>query len=91
MPNSRSAAKRVRQNEKHRLVNRSARSEIKTLTKKLSELVEKKEVDAAKVLFRTLVSKMDKAARKRVYHPNNVARRKSKISTLLNKLSAGQT
>jgi small subunit ribosomal protein S20 len=87
MPQSRQARKRVRQNEKLNLRNRSVKNEIKTLTKKLLEYVAAGNREAAQALAPTLVSKMDKAARRRIYHPNNVARKKSALARSLNKLA----
>lgn len=86
MAHSLSAKKRIRQNEKQRLRNKIVKSEIKTLTKKLLQLVESKDSEAANRLFPTVISKMDKAARKRIYHPNTIARKKSKVTKLVNSL-----
>jgi small subunit ribosomal protein S20 len=89
MAHSLQAKKRIRQNKKHQLHNKSIKTEIKTLTKKLVNLVEKKDRDAAVSLFPTVISKMDKAARKRVYHPGTIARKKSRVTKILNSLEGG--
>ena len=88
MAQSLQAKKRIRQNEKQRLRSKSVKTEIKTLTKKLLALVDKKDREAASGLLPTIISKMDKAARKRVYHPNTIARKKSKITKAFNSLNA---
>ena len=85
MPHSRSAKKRVRQNRKRRLDNRSNKTFIKTKSKKLAGAVTEGNMDAAKAEYQTLVKALDRAARKRIIHPNLAARRKSR---LLKKLSA---
>jgi len=77
MPNNASSEKRRRQNEKRNLKNRSVKSEIKTLTKKLMTAVEKKDKDTATAVLRTTQAKLDKAAKVGVMHRNTVARRKS--------------
>ena len=87
MAQSLSAKKRIRQNAKCRMANRSLKSEIRTLTKKLKAHVESKEGDAAQRLLRALVSRLDKAAKGNVYHPNNAARQKSTASRLVNTVS----
>lgn len=77
MPNNASSEKRRRQNEKRNLKNRSVKSEIKTLTKKLMTAVEKKDRESAATVLRTTQAKLDKAAKVGVMHRNTVARRKS--------------
>lgn len=86
MANSPSARKRIRQNEDRRLRNKSRKSELKTLTKRFLERVENKDRDGAQTVFRTLVAKLDRAGVRRLYHPNKVARYKSRLSRILNQL-----
>ena len=64
MAHSAQAKKRIRQSEQRRSVNRSRKSEIRTLTRRLFGLVEQKDAAAASVLLRDITSKLDKAARK---------------------------
>jgi small subunit ribosomal protein S20 len=79
MPTSLSAKKRVRQSEARRLLNRSVRSELRTRVKKVVEALERKDVAGAKEAFRNMESRLDKAARKGVIHPNTAARNKSRL------------
>ncbi len=88
MANCASAKKRIRQNETHRIQNKGIKSEIKTLTKKLEESIEKKDVDGAKSLYPLVISKMDKAGRKRIYHPNMISRKKSQLAKLISSLES---
>ncbi|MBN1441887.1 MAG: 30S ribosomal protein S20 [Planctomycetes bacterium] len=88
MANSASANKRIRQNETHRLRNKSVVSEIKTLTKKFVASVEKGEAEAARALYPVVISKMDRAGRRCIYHRNTVARKKSALTRLLNTLGS---
>ena len=83
MAHSAQAKKRIRQNEKRRLVNSSRKNEIRTLTKTFLSLVETKDAAAAQELFSKLTSRLDKAARTNLYHRNNVARKKSRMAQLL--------
>jgi len=88
MAHSSQARKRNRQSEKRRIWNKSARNEIKTLTKTLREKVSAKDVEAARTLFRKITSKLDKAAKNHVYHRNGAARRKSMIAVLMNTIAS---
>lgn len=87
MAHSAQARKRARQSEKARIKNKSVKNEIKTLTKTLEEKVTAKDAEAARALFQKVVSKIDKAAKRRIYHPNTAARQKSKVAVLVNTLS----
>lgn len=88
MPHTNQAKKRLRQDEKRRLYSRGVRREIKTLTKRFVAHVEDNERDEAEELFRAIVSKLDKAAKRKVYHKNTVARRKSQVARLLGALGS---
>ena len=90
MAHSKQARKRIRQGEVRRIRNKSIRSEIKTLTKNLVAKVGEKDLEGAETLLRQVTSKLDKAAKNNVYHQNSVARRKSKISTLVQGLTTTQ-
>jgi small subunit ribosomal protein S20 len=82
MPNNPSAAKRMRQEKKRRLHNRSIKSLVKTQITKARQAIEE-EVDAEDAV-RAAVSALDRAAKKGVIHPNNAARRKSRLMKQLN-------
>lgn len=84
MPHTRSAKKRVRQNDKRRLVNRAAKKAIKTQMKKLSELLASGPIDQVKAEYNVLAKKLDKAAARRIVHPNLAARVKSQFARHLN-------
>ena len=86
MANSLQAKKRIRQNEKSRLRNKSAKREIKTLTKKFYSLVEDQDRAGAEAVFADLTSRLDKAAKNHLYHKNNVSRQKSTIANSLKAL-----
>jgi small subunit ribosomal protein S20 len=88
MAHCKQALKRIRQSEKQRVVRKSVKNEIKTLTKRIVDLVSKKDAENAKKLLRTAVSKLDKAAKTHVYHRNAASRRKSSLVRLVNKVLA---
>ncbi len=86
MANHRSAIKRIRQDRKKRLRNKSFKSFIKTVTKKFM-----KEEDPQKKeeLLRELYSALDKAVTKGILHRNTVARRKRKAALILRAAKEG--
>ena len=81
MANIKSQIKRNRQNEKRRLRNKAARSEIKTRIKTSVRLAETEgTTDEATVdALNTAVRKLDKAASKGIIHKNQAANRKSRL------------
>ncbi len=86
MAHSAQAKKRIRQSEKRRIRNKSKKSEIRTLTRRLREHVAEKDGDKAKALLPRLFSRLDKAAKTNVFHRNNVARQKAKATRLVRTL-----
>ena len=85
-----SAEKRHRQSEKKRLENKTVRSRIRTSTRKFLEAVEQADKEKARALFREVTKLIDTAAGKGIYHKNNAARKKSRLSKKLNTLLAKQ-
>jgi small subunit ribosomal protein S20 len=84
MPHTRGASKRLRQNENRRLHNRATKKAIKTQLKKVIEAASGP-VEELREQFRLAAKKLDKAAAKRVIHPNLAARKKSQLAKLLQK------
>jgi len=85
MPNNPSAAKRMRQEQKRRLHNRSIKSIVKTQITKAREAIDSDaSVETAEEAVRAAVSELDRAAKKGVIHRNNAARRKSRLMKQLN-------
>jgi small subunit ribosomal protein S20 len=83
MPNIASARKRHRQNLKRNARNRSAKSELKTEIRQVREAATAGKIDQAETDFRVAVAKLDRAAAKRIIHPNRAARLKSRMSAHL--------
>lgn len=89
MPNNASARKRVRQEEKRRLHNRSVKSAVKTyITKARNTIDDGESREDAETAVRRAVSELDRAVKKGVLHRNNAARRKSRLMKRLNTLEA---
>ena len=88
MANIKSQIKRNRQNEKARLRNKSVKSSLKTVIRKLNEASEAGNVESATVLLRDASRQLDKAVSKGVIHKNQAANRKSAIAKRLAALSS---
>lgn len=84
MPQHKSAAKRVRQNEKRRARNRIQRSRMRTMIKKLRQLDDPAE---AQTLLNDVKSYLDRLATKRIIHKNKAANYKSELEQRVNALS----
>ncbi len=77
MANHKSALKRIRSNESKRLINKYQHKTTRNAIKKLKELTDKKE---AEKMFPTVVSMLDKLAKKNVIHANKAANLKSGLA-----------
>lgn len=90
MPHTRSAKKSLRKNEKRRLHNRAVKKEIKVQVKKVLAAASGP-MDQLRAEFNLAAKKLDKAAARRVVHPNLAARKKSQLARLVHaKETAGQ-
>ena len=88
--NNKSAKKRIKIAERNRLINRSYKSTVRTLTKKTLEYCDeyKKEPNEEnknllKTSLNSAFSLIDKAVKKNVLHKNNGANRKSRINKIV--------
>ena len=87
MANNKSALKRIKINEKKRLQNRLYKSTIRTLIKTFLKHLKTYKISKdpndkiqAQILLNKLYSLIDKACKKNIFHKNNAARKKSKLS-----------
>jgi len=85
MPIKKSAFKELRKAKKRHLRNSKILSELKTLDKKFISLVDEKKIEQAKKLLNRLISKLDKAAVKKIIQKNKVSRKKSRLMRKLKK------
>ncbi len=85
MPHTRSASKRLRQNEKRRVANKGRLSEIKTLRKQIERAKHDGQVDQAKTLYREFAKRVDQAASVNTLHKNRAARLKGRVAISLAK------
>lgn len=83
MANIQSAKKRIRQTEKRTIRNRRYISAARTHVKHTRQLIAEGKLDEADASARRAYSTLDKAARKKVIHPRNAARRKGRLMAAL--------
>ncbi len=80
MAHSNSAAKRARQTVKRTVRNRATKSILKNAIKKTLAAIATGDGAKARAEFRIATRTLDKAARARTIHPNEAARRKSRLA-----------
>ena len=73
------SAKTARVAERKRLQNQPIRSKVKTFVTKARRALAADDIDTATAAAHDAAVALDKAAQKGVIHPNNAARRKSRI------------
>lgn len=80
MANTASAIKRIRSNNRKRVFNKITRTHTRSAVRAAREATP----EEAKAATMAAISALDVAARKGVIHPNNAARRKSRLMKKLN-------
>lgn len=88
MPHTESAKKRLRQSIDRNQRRRTAKHIIKTFVRKVLEAVEANDATTASVHYRTAAKKIDKAAARRIIHPNKAAGMKSSLCKKIGGLAA---
>lgn len=88
MQRSKSAQKQARAAEKRRVRNKSTLSQVKTKITGAERVIFLGEKEAAGAAVVAAISSLDKAAEKGIIHPNNAARRKSRLMKKLNQALA---
>lgn len=83
MANTQSAKKRIRQTKKRTVRNRQFRVSARTYVKRTRQLIEEGNLEEAEAMANQAYKTLDKAARKRVLHPRNAARRKGRLMAAL--------
>ncbi len=91
MANTKSAIKRIKQNEKRRTRNRVYRGRARTYVKKARLAIENGDLDNARAATLEAISALDKAAQKGVLHDNNASRRKGRLMKQLAALEQQQS
>ncbi len=83
MPNTKSAARRMRNSNRKRLQNRSIKTRLKSLERAYTDALKTGKKDDATKAYQNLSSAFDKAAKNGVIHKANANRRKSRLALRL--------
>ena len=89
MAHSLSAIKRHRQSLRRRERNKTRITAARSSVREARELIAAGSQEEAREAIRSASSILDRAARRGVLHPNNAARRKSRLARQLNALRGG--
>lgn len=90
MPKGKTDIKRFQKQEKRRQRNRSVRSAVKTYVGHARQSIAgatSRDDESLQTTVIKAISELDRAARKGIIHPNNAARRKSRLMKRVNALS----
>jgi small subunit ribosomal protein S20 len=86
MAHTKSAIKKIRHDEKRRLVNKINTGKLRTGIKKFRALLEQNNVEGLKSSFPETLSLIDKSVHKRAILQNTAARLKSRLTKRYNKI-----
>lgn len=87
MPNTKSAARRVRNSERKRLHNRSIKGHLKSLERQFTDALEAKNKEQGAKALISVTSALDKAVKSGVIHHGTANRKKSRLALRLNKVA----
>jgi len=90
MANTKSAEKRIRQNEARRQRNRVYRSRMRTAIKRLRAAIEGGDAEKAQELLPKTIQIIDVTSQKKVVHDNSAARYKSRLTQAVNALAGAK-
>ena len=83
MPITKSAKKALRQSLRRKVRNVKNKTKIKSLIKKVKDLVSQKKIEEAKKLLPQVYKVLDKAAKEGLIKKNTASRKKSRIAKLI--------
>ena len=84
MPNIKSAKKRVELSRISNMMNKQAKSALKTTMKKFEAAVAEGNREQADSAYKAVIKTIDKAAAKGILHKNTAARKKSSCARKMN-------
>ena len=91
MPNRPAAVRTLRRNAKRNLRNKTVKSRLRTEQNKLAHMVERKDVAGAEQQVRLLTKLFQRAAARKVIHPNRAAGKQAQLQRTLTELRAKAT
>ncbi len=83
MPRRKTSIKKTRADKKKHLRNLKVKQQLKKTLKKIQTLLAAKNLTEAKALLGNVFSQLDKAAKKRIIHPQTANRKKSRLARKL--------
>ena len=86
MAHSKSARKRIRQNERRSIMNRVRKSRIRTYLRKVEEAISAGDKATAAAAFKDAMPELHRGVNKGVMHRNTVSRRLSRLSARIKAL-----
>lgn len=87
MPITKSAKKALRQSKRRRVRNIQKKQKVKNLLKEVKSLISQKKIEETKSLLPKVYKLLDKAAKVGLIKKNTAARKKSRITKLINSKS----
>jgi small subunit ribosomal protein S20 len=87
MANIKSAKKRIKVAANRAARNKAVKSRVKTELKKFEAIVEAGDQSAAQAQLKVIISYIDKAETKGVFHKRNAARKVSNLTKAVNKMA----
>ena len=87
MANIKSAKKRILVNKKKEMRNKSVKSRVKTIVKKVEASIAAGDKAAAEEALKVAISEISRAANKGIYHKNTAARKISRLTVAVNKIA----
>lgn len=87
MAHHKSALKRIRRNERRRVINRARLSRIRTYVRAVEKAIEAGDADAAREAFRRAQPELMRGVNKGVVHRNMMRRKLSRLSGRIKSLS----
>lgn len=88
MPIKKAALKRMRADKKRRAKNARILNDLKTRVRHIRGLIAEKKADETRSALSLIVSKLDKAAQKKVIHRNKASRTISRLKKAVGRLGA---
>ncbi len=86
MPNTKSAAKAMRQSRRRHLINAKTKAKVKNAAKQVKKFIESGQATEAVEALRLAMAALDKAVKKGVLHKNTASRKKSRMARRIGKL-----
>jgi len=86
MPNTKSAKKRLRQDDAQKARNLAVKRAMRTQLRKIRDAVKSGDVELATTEFRITAKKLDRAGARNIIHRNAAARIKSRLSARIKDL-----